>query len=95
MILYVNEENEIKDVNITSDKSLIPLEVNDEENPFKNWPVAKICCYKVDVSDGMVTMMTPYIDSRLIEHISRLGESQKAIAEIEQALCELSEEIGG
>ena len=96
MILFVNEKNEIKDVNTTSDPSLIPLEVNDDEqNPFRDWNVAKICCYRATVSDGMVTMMTPYIDSRLIEHIDRLGAAQNAVADIEQALCDLSEEIGG
>ena len=75
MILYVNENNEIKDVNVTSDPSLIPLQVDDnEENPFATWSVAKICCYKVEVNDGVVTMMTPYIDSRLLEHIDQLGK---------------------
>ena len=73
MILYVNENNEIKDVNTTSNPSLIPLEINDETNPFKGWSIAKICCYKVTVSDGEVTMLTPYIDTRLIEHIDQLG----------------------
>jgi len=74
MILYVNENNEIKDVNSTTNPSLIPLEVNDETNPFKGWSVAKICCYKVEVAEGQVVMMTPYVDSRLIEHIDQLGK---------------------
>ena len=79
MILYVNERNEIKDVNQTTDTSLIPLEVNDTDNPFIGWSVAKICCYKVNVKDGMVTMMTPYVDSRLLEHIDQLGKQVEAV----------------
>lgn len=76
MILYVNENNEIKDVNSTSDKNLIPLEVNDNtmDNPFLSWSPAKICCHKVEVKDGVVTSYTPYIDSRIVEHIERQGQ---------------------
>lgn len=79
MILFVNENNEIKDVNITKDTSLIPLEVNDDDrNPFTNWPVAKICCFKVNVEDGYVTMMTSYIDYRIVEHIEQLGNQNES-----------------
>lgn len=76
MILYVNENNEIKDVNSTSDENLIPLEVNDNsmDNPFLSWSPSKICCHKVEVKNGIVTMYTPYIDSRIIEHIERQGQ---------------------
>ena len=51
MILYVNDKNEIKDVNSTSDENLIPLEVNDNsmDNPFLSWSPAKICCHIVEV----------------------------------------------
>lgn len=79
MILYVNYKNEIKDVNVTKDKTLIPLEITDEWNPFLNWPVAKICCYRVTVSNGIVTMMTPYVDTRLMEHIAKLGAKDEVI----------------
>lgn len=76
MILYVNKNNEIKDVNYTSDKNLISLEVNDKfpDNPFLSWSVAKICCYKVEVKDGVVTGYTPYVDSKIVEHIERQGQ---------------------
>ncbi|MBQ2397349.1 MAG: hypothetical protein II304_10010 [Bacteroidales bacterium] len=74
MILYVNSKNEIKDVDVTTDESLTALEVNDELNPFSNWSVAKICCHKVEVKDGVVTMFTPYIDNQIIEHIERQGQ---------------------
>lgn len=78
MILYVNNKNEVKDVNYTSDKNLTSLEVNDDiidNNPFLTWSTAKICCYKVEVKDGAVTMYTPYVDSRIIEHIERQGQA--------------------
>lgn len=74
MIVFTDQEGCIKDVNTTSDTSLIEVRINDEENPFKNWSIAKICCYRVTVQDGIVTMMTPYVDSRLIEHIDELGK---------------------
>lgn len=74
MILFTNEKGEIKDVGKTSDPSLIRVEIDDERNPFKDWSIAKICCYRVNVVDGQVAMMTPYVDSRLIEHIDELGK---------------------
>lgn len=73
MKLYVNERNEIKDVNITTDASLTELEVADECNPFANWTTAKICCYRVEVQNGLVIMLTPYINSSFIEPINRSG----------------------
>ena len=79
MILYVNELNEIKDVNETSYKNLIPLEIiDDEENPFRKWSVAKICCYKVQVEDSRIVSFTPYVDSRIIEHIDKLSINVEA-----------------
>lgn len=75
MILYVNDRNEIQDVDSTTDELLIPLTVSDENNPFLSWSVAKICCHKVKVDEnGVVTEYTPYVDSRLIEHIEKLGK---------------------
>lgn len=74
MILYVNNENEIKDVNTTEDKTLTPLVVNDDTT-FDGWSIAKICCHKVEVSDGYITGFAPYVDSRLIEHIDQLGKA--------------------
>ena len=79
MILFVNDKQEIHDVNTTADKSLSPLYVKDEGNPFKDWSVAKICCYKVSVSDGIVTMFTPYVDSSIISHIEQLGNQVEDI----------------
>ena len=84
MKVYVDNEQKIRAVNSTDDTSLTELIINDETNPFKDWSEAKICCYKVTVSDGYVTMMTPYIDSRLIESIDRLGRTgEKNSADID------------
>lgn len=71
MTVYVDSESKIRAVGTTSDETLAPLEVTD--GTFEGWTPAKICCYKVQVSDGQVTMMTPYIDSRLIDTIDMLG----------------------
>jgi len=75
MILYVDSENKVRAVNSTTDTSLTPLYVdeNNEQFPFKGWSVAKICCYMVNVSDGIVTMMTPYVDSRCLEFVDQMG----------------------
>lgn len=95
MIIFVNDKWEIHDVNINSlsDPSLTEVEIIDDDlNPFTNWTVAKICCYKVAVSDGHVTMCTPYVDSRLISHIDQLGRANDVLT-VENE--EQSEEITG
>lgn len=76
MILYINKNNEIKDVNTTTDESLTPLVVNDNtnDNPFLSWSPAKICCHKVEIKNGIITSFTPYVDSRIVEHIERQGQ---------------------
>lgn len=131
MIIFVNDRNEIKDVDVTKDQTLKAYEIADSDlNPFANWPVAKICCYKVGLTPETVTevigtedvtyttlegnevtekreiaetketgryfiaMMTPYIDSRIIEHIELLGKQVEAnavgIMETQDAVCESS-----
>lgn len=76
MILYVDSENKIRAVDRTTDETLTPLYVNEEYDlfPFKGWSTAKICCYKVTVQDGFVTMMTPYRDSRTLDFIDEVGK---------------------
>lgn len=71
MVVYVNSNNEIKAVNQTDLEGLIALEVTD--GTFDGWNDAKICCYKVNVVDGNVVMLTPYVDSRIVERIDQLG----------------------
>lgn len=83
MILYVDNENKVRAVNSTTDTSLTPLYVDETADlfPFKGWSVAKICCYKVSVSDGIVTMFTPYIDSRNLEMIDNMGHQIDATSD--------------
>lgn len=117
MILYVNSKGEVKAVNDTDNSTLTELPISENSmNPFANWPIAKICCYRVGVIPEMVTevvgtedrtytdlegnevtetvditetkatgkyiisMMTPYMDSRIVEHISRLGGDTEMVA---------------
>ena len=85
MIIFVNDRNEIKDVHSTKDTSLKEIVINDDRNPFKDWSIAKICCYRVNVSEGVVCMMTPYVNSLIIEHLDRLGvyeEETKGIVNV-------------
>ena len=131
MIIFVNDRNEIKDVDVTKDQALKAYEIADSDlNPFANWPVAKICCYKVGLTPETVTevvgtedvtytdlegnevtetreitetketgryfisMMTPYVDSRIIEHIEQLGKQVETnsadILITQDAVCESS-----
>lgn len=71
MIIFVNSKNEIKDVNFTSDETLTPVEVTD--GTFDSWSTARILCYKVEVADGHVMMLTPYVDSRIVEQLDKSG----------------------
>ena len=95
MIVYVNANSEIKAVGSSSDASLTALEINDDANPFRGWTIAKICCYKVNVQGGYVTMMTPYVDSKLLEHFDQLGNETEVnasgVSENDQAICEIAE----
>lgn len=92
MIIFVNDRNEIKDVHSTKDTSLKEVFIKDEENPFENWSIAKICCYRVNVCEGVVCMMTPYVNSLIIEHLDRLGEqngqTEETVTDLQVAVCE-------
>lgn len=82
MTVYTDTEGRIKDVGSTTDTTLIPQEVTD--GTFDGWTTAKICCYKVSVSNGNVNMLTPYVDSRLIEHIDMLGRDVESVTPYKQ-----------
>lgn len=77
MIVFTNENGEIKDVGTTTDPTLTPQEVTD--GSFDGMSVALICCYKVVIDNGNVVMRTPYIDSRLLDHIDQLGKQVQAV----------------
>ena len=92
MKIYVNDRNEIKDVHSTNDNTLTEIVITDERNPFENWSIAKICCYRVDVREGIVCMITPYVNSLIIEHLDRLGEQNgqtvETVTDLQVAVCE-------
>lgn len=77
MTIYINDRNEIHDVGSTTDTTLTPVEVTD--GSFDGMSEALICCYKVNVVDGNVTMRTPYVPSTVLESIDRLGKQTEAI----------------
>ena len=77
MIVFINSAGEIKDVNTTTDPTLTAQEITD--GTFDGMSTALICCYRVTVQDGVVVSKTPYIDSRLLEHIDQLGKQTEAI----------------
>ena len=98
MILFCDSEGNIYDVdkNSTGNNTLIQIEViDDEENPFKDWSSAKICCYRCHVTDKHIDMITPRVDSRLIEHIDQLGKENNInasdAADLRAAIEELYE----
>lgn len=77
MLIFVNERGEIHDVNTTKDPTLTPIEVTD--GSLDDMSEALICCYRVKVEDGLVTMRTPYVPSTVLESIDRLGKMTEAI----------------
>lgn len=77
MTVYVNDRNEIHDVGSTTDPTLTPIEVTD--GSLDDMSEALICCYRVTVEDGVVTMRTPYVPSTVLESIDRLGKQTEAI----------------
>ena len=80
MIVFVDGDSKIRAVGKTTDESLTPLYIKDETSPFIGWSKVKICCYMVTVSNGIVTMMTPYVDSRMLDQIDLMGHSIEAQA---------------
>lgn len=79
MKIYVNDKKEIKDVGTTTDESLIEYVINDEMNPFVSWSIAKICCHRAEVIDGIVTEFTPYVSTIIIDQLDRLGKENEAL----------------
>ncbi len=86
MIVFVNDKMEVHGVGTTDDKSLTPVFVDETKKQvgdFQSWSAAKMCCYKITVVDGMVTMYTPYVDSKSISHFDQLGKQVDAITPFE------------
>lgn len=80
MTIYVNDRNEIHDVGSTTNPDLTPVEVTD--GSLDGMSEALICCYKVNVVDGVITMRTPYVPSSVLESIQRLGKGIEAVTPV-------------
>lgn len=79
MILYINDKNEIKDVNITSNDSLTPIQVGDDF--VENYSKAKLCCYKLIFDENNeVIGLTNYIKTNLLECVNKLGKTDETAA---------------
>lgn len=89
LVVFVNERNEIKDVGFTEDENLTPIEI-DNDSPLASWSIAKVCCHKVILHDGKYAGFTPYVDTKIIEHIERLGnkntETEARVSAVEEAV---------
>ena len=84
MILFMNDKLEVHAVNVnnTDDKNLTPVFVDETKKQLvdiASWPVARICCYKMAVSNGIINMITPYVDSNSIPHFDQLGRQVEDI----------------
>lgn len=73
MTIFCDKDMCIRDVGVNSkqDPNLTAYEVSDDS--FQGWSYVKICCYKVSISDGVITSLTPYVDTKLIEQLERFG----------------------
>lgn len=97
MYISVNKNNEIKKVGIDENLTALYVDENMSGFPFEGWSDAKICCYKVTVKDGIITMMTPYIDSRMLDHFDQIGaveeENSEALFDTADATSEISDAL--
>ena len=75
MYLSVNEYNEVKKVGIDENLTLLFVDETREDFPFRGMSEARICCYRIKVKDGIIMMMTPYMDSISLDVIDQLGQS--------------------
>ena len=75
MYLSVNEHNEVKKVGIDENLTVLFVDETREDFPFSGMSEARICCYRINVKDGIIMMMTPYMDSISLDVIDQLGQS--------------------
>lgn len=99
MYVSVNKKNEIKKVGISTDTNLTSLYIdeNDKDYPFEGWSEAKICCYKIRVTNGHIVELSPYVDSRFIEHFDQLGlateVNEESLTDTQMAICDNYEDF--
>lgn len=96
MKLYLDNKNKIIAVNSTDRSDLKEIELDETayDFPFTGWSETRICCYRVEVQDGHISMITPYVPTYMISVLENLASENKKLArknaELEDALCELS-----
>ena len=81
MKVYVDTESKIRAVGSSDSPDLTEIEINDEGNPFDGWSAAKICCYQVTVTEGVVTMMTPFVASSALDYIDEIGKENETLSD--------------
>ena len=95
MYLSVNEYNEVKKVGIDENLTVLFVDETREDFPFRGMSEARICCYRIKVKDGIIMMMTPYMDSISLDVIDQLGKSTETnksdISDNRQGLTETFE----
>ena len=95
MYLSVNEYNEVKKVGIDENLTVLFVDETREDFPFRGMSEARICCYRINVKDGIIMMMTPYMDSISLDVIDQLGQSTEVnksdISDNRQGLTETFE----
>lgn len=73
MRIGINALNQIKQVGTINDSSLtiVELDENDPNYPFKGWSTNKISCYHYKNDNGIISIY-PYIDTNIMEKLLNL-----------------------
>ena len=97
--IYTNINGEIKALHFSDDRGLTCHTFDEESDayPFNGWSDARILCYRIEVDEEeRITMMTPYVDTNIIEQIERLEltkASQETVDEMQGQTLDMSYQI--
>lgn len=97
--IYTNINSEIKALHFSDDKGLTCHTFDEESDsyPFRGWSDARILCYRIEVDEeGRIKMMTPYVDTNIIEQIERLEltkASQETVDEMQGQTLDMAYQI--
>lgn len=88
MKLYVDLHGRIMAINATERTDLAEIEVDENamDFPFKGWSESRICCYRVNVENGRITMMTPYVPTHMISALENLETKNAQLKSVMSAL---------
>ena len=79
MKVFIDDENRIKAIGSTDDESLIPVKIEDDNFFIQGHSEAFICCFRVTLTDGVVTGMSAYRDSRDLDFIDDIGKENESL----------------